>query len=74
MNELNILKMLDHPNIIKLYETYEEDDQVHLVTEYCSGGELFDFIVKQDYLNEAQTAKIMKQILHAILYCHKNAI
>jgi len=71
LNELNILKTLDHPNIIKLYEIYEDTESIHLVMEFCSGGELFEHILKQEFLDEFETAKIMKQILHSILYCHK---
>lgn len=74
LNEINALKTLDHPNVIKLFEIYEDDEYVYLVMEYLSGGELFEYIVDQEYLDERQTANIFKQILHAILYCHKNAI
>ena len=74
LNEINALKTLDHPNVIKLFEIYEDDEFVYLVMEYLSGGELFEYIVDQEYLDEIQTASIFKQILHSILYWHKNAI
>jgi calcium-dependent protein kinase len=74
LNEVNALKTLDHPNVVKLFEIYEDDDHVHLVMEYLSGGELFDYIIKQEYLDEYRAAQIFKQILHSVLYCHKNAI
>ena len=45
-NEVNIMKMLDHPNVVKLYETFEEENKLHLVLELCEGGDLFDFIMK----------------------------
>jgi serine/threonine protein kinase len=45
-NEITIMKMLDHPNVIKLYETFEEENKLHLVLELCEGGDLFDFITK----------------------------
>jgi calcium-dependent protein kinase len=73
-NEVNALKMLDHPNIIKLFEVYKDDSQVYLVQELCSGGELFDFIVDKEFLTEDVAAKIFKQIMQAIMYCHKNRI
>ncbi len=44
--EVEIMKMLDHPNVIKLYETFEEEDKLHLILERCDGGDLFDFIMK----------------------------
>ena len=45
-NEAEILRKVDHPNILKLYEIYEEEKDFHLVTELCSGGELFDKIIE----------------------------
>jgi len=74
LNEIAALKTLDHPNVIKLFEIFEDEDDVYLVQELCSGGELFDYIVNQEFLSEAQAAVIFKQILHSIGYCHKNAI
>ncbi|CAI2364292.1 unnamed protein product [Moneuplotes crassus] len=47
LNELSTLKTLDHPNIVKLFEVYEDSESIHLVMEYCSGGELFDQILGQ---------------------------
>jgi len=41
-HEISILKKLDHPNILKLYEVFEDDKRYYLVTEECKGGELFD--------------------------------
>jgi len=41
-NEINVLRNLDHPNIVKIYEYYEDDKRFYIVTEICSGGELFD--------------------------------
>lgn len=74
LNEITALKTLDHPNIIKLFEIYEGEEDVYLVQELCTGGELFDFIVNQEFLNEHQAAVIFEQILHSVMYCHKNAI
>lgn len=44
-NEINILKEIDHPNIIKMYEFFEDDKRYYLVTEICKGGELFDEVL-----------------------------
>ena len=41
-NEINILKNLDHPNIVKIYEYFEDDKRFYIITEICTGGELFD--------------------------------
>jgi len=45
--EIDILKNLDHPNIIKFYEVFEDKKHIYLVTEYCDGGELFDEIINR---------------------------
>ena len=50
--EINILKELDHPNIIKLFEIFEDEKKYYLVTELCKGGELFDEIIKQVTFSE----------------------
>ncbi|OMJ74256.1 hypothetical protein SteCoe_26883 [Stentor coeruleus] len=73
-NEVDILIKADHPNIVKLYEWYEDDKYYHLVTEFVSGGELFDFIIKSRMLSEPIAAHFMKQILSAVAYCHSNNI
>jgi calcium-dependent protein kinase len=59
-NEIKILKMLDHPNIVKLYEIYEDPKNIYMVTEYLEGGELFDLILRTKHFNENIAAKIMK--------------
>ena len=74
INEVNVLKTLDHPNIIKLFEVYEDKTDVHLVTEYWSGGELFDHLLRTKKINEKETAKLFRQIVYSVIYCHKNAI
>jgi calcium-dependent protein kinase len=60
ITEINILRMLDHPNIIKLYEIWEWNNVCFLVLEYCEGGELFQYIVDNKYLNEDVAAFVMK--------------
>lgn len=72
--EVNILKQLDHPNIVKLYEFYEDEANFYLVTEYLTGGELFDFIITKKQINEPMAANFMEQLLGAVNYCHANNI
>lgn len=73
-NEINNLKDLDHPNIIKINEFFEDEKRYYIVTEICKGGELFDEIVEKGYFAEKDAAKLMKQILSCINYCHLNNI
>ena len=74
LSEIEILKQLDHPNIVKIYEFYQDKYNFYLITEYIEGGELFDKIVKNKYLKEDKAMKIMKQLLSAVTYCHKKKI
>jgi len=60
INEINILRKLDHPNIIKLHEIWEWSDCCFLVLEYCEGGELFHYITERKHLSERDAAVIMK--------------
>ena len=78
MREVNLMIKLDHPNIIKLYEVYENDKNIYLIMELCTGGELFDRIVENTengvQFTEKQAANLFKQMMSAINYCHKNGI
>jgi len=73
-NEINILRQLDHPHIIKLYEIYQDSSHIYMVTEFLGGGELFDVLVKKRALSESISAKIIKQVLQAINYCQTKRI
>lgn len=68
--EIDILKNLDHPNIVRLYEVFEDKHYIYLVTELCTGGELFDEILKRKQFSEKDAALVIKQVLSAIAYCH----
>ena len=73
--ELAILRTLDHPNIIKLFEFYRDDKFYYLINEYCSKGDLFK-IIKQNPrgFNEFTVCHMMKQLLSVILYCNQKNI
>jgi calcium-dependent protein kinase len=73
-NEINNLKDLDHPNILKMYEFFEDDKRYYIVTDICKGGELFDEIVARGKFSERDASMLLKQILSCINYCHQNNI
>ena len=73
-NEVTILTQLSHPNIMQVYESYEDPKNFYIVSEFCSGGELFDQISNQGIFSESQAAFITKQILSAVCYSHRNNI
>lgn len=75
LQEIQVLKILDHPNIIKIFKGYEDEKNFYIVMEYCEGGELFQKIINRYTFNENEVAKIMYQLLSAVAYCHsKNVI
>lgn len=78
MNEIGILQELDHPNIVRYMETFEEERFIYLVMEKCPGGELFDsreIILKNGKsFTERQTCQIIQQALSALNHCHKQNV
>jgi calcium-dependent protein kinase len=76
--EINIMSKADHPNIIKLYEIYEDNRNLYLIMEECKGGELFDRIINKieagKMYSEKEAANIFKQVMYAISYCHNQKI
>jgi len=72
--EIDIMKKLQHPNIIQLMEVIDSSDTLYLVLENAPGGELFDAIVNKGSYSEADAANIVKQILEAIKYCHEQGV
>lgn len=73
-NEIDIMRVVDDPTIIKLYEVFEDDDHVHLVMELCTGGELFDRIIQQGHVEEKPAARYMRSVLQAVKHCHDHNI
>lgn len=72
--EINILKELDHPNIIKVYEFYSNQNNFFIINELCTGGELFDKIIEVKYFSERVAANIMMQLFSAVNFCHANKV
>ena len=70
MNEIEILRKLDHPNILKITDFYSLKNEYNIITEYCQEGELFDEIKAHAPFTEVMAAWYMNQILSAVSYCH----
>uniref|UniRef100_A0A803PFT7 Protein kinase domain-containing protein n=1 Tax=Cannabis sativa TaxID=3483 RepID=A0A803PFT7_CANSA len=74
-NEVTIMmKLPDHPNIVKLKAFCEDRNNFYLIMELCKGGELVDLIKVKNYLSEAEAAPVAKMIVKAIMTCHTNGI
>ena len=71
INEINILKAMDHPSILKIFEFFSGNNNYSIITELCSKGELFNEIINYGPFSEKYTAYVMYQILSAINYCHQ---
>lgn len=72
--EVQIMKLLNHPHIIRLYQVIDTDDMIYLVTEYASGGDIFDYLFVHKRMEESKARKKFKQIISAISYCHKHYV
>ncbi|KAH7665551.1 Non-specific serine/threonine protein kinase protein [Dioscorea alata] len=73
--EVDIMRHLPaHPNIVRLKDTYEDDNAVHLVMELCEGGELFDRIVARGHYTERAAATVTKTIVEVVQNCHKHGV
>ena len=72
--EMAIMKTLDHPNILRVFEVFKDQKRFYLVTELCTGGELFDEVSKKDFFSEKDAALVISQLLQAVSYCHAKNI
>ena len=77
-NEINILSKVDHPNVIKFYEIFEDERHINIIMENCSGGDLFQNIIAKlsrgEPFTEKEVVPIFKQIMSAISFCHSQGI
>eukprot|EP00344_Euplotes_crassus_P008779 CAMPEP_0196995390 /NCGR_PEP_ID=MMETSP1380-20130617/1517_1 /TAXON_ID=5936 /ORGANISM="Euplotes crassus, Strain CT5" /LENGTH=173 /DNA_ID=CAMNT_0042411047 /DNA_START=12 /DNA_END=533 /DNA_ORIENTATION=- len=72
--EVQILQGIDHPNVVKMIEVFDEEDFLYIVLELMTGGELFDRIVEKESYSEMEAADTIRPIVDAIRYCHENNI
>ena len=69
--EIVIMKLIDHPNIMRLYDVWETSTDLYLIMEYVEGGELFDYLCNQGRLPTSEALTYFQQIISAVHYCHR---
>ena len=72
--EIEILKRLNHPNVIKIHKIYDDEKKFYIIMEFCENGELFNRIVEKKYLTEDEAALFYYQLINGLEYIHKNNI
>ncbi|KJE96855.1 CAMK/CAMKL/BRSK protein kinase [Capsaspora owczarzaki ATCC 30864] len=72
--EIAIMKLIDHPNVMSLYDVYENSHHLFLILEHVEGGELFDYLVKRGRLPIEEGIKFFRQIISAMDFCHKHCV
>lgn len=74
INEIQILKELDHPNIVKLFDLKEDEDKLYMVLEHMAGGSLETRLVDDRFLPEEEVYSIVKSLVDAMEFCHSRSI
>jgi len=72
--EITLMKLIQHPNIMQLYDVYETERDLYLILEHIEGGELFDYLVKHGRLSEPEALGFFQQIIYGVDFCHRNHI
>jgi len=74
LREIETLSLVDHPNIVKFYETYNDESNFHIIMELCTGGDLFNHVANCDYFTEKDACHLIFKITSAIVHCHNLGI
>lgn len=72
--EIAIMKLIEHPHVLGLFDVYENKKYLYLVLEHVSGGELFDYLVKKGRLTPKEARRFFRQIISALDFCHSHNI
>ncbi|KAG7093594.1 hypothetical protein E1B28_007260 [Marasmius oreades] len=69
--EIIVMKLIEHPNVMRLYDVWDLPDEIYLILEYVQGGELFDYLCEKGRLPVSEALSYFQQIIHAVDYCHR---
>ena len=70
LNEIDLLRLVDHPQIIRMYEWFEDKANIYIVMDLCEGGELFDKISSVGHFDEKVAAELFKNMMQSVNYCY----
>ena len=74
LNEIDIMRQLDHPSVLKLNEVYEDSKHIHMLLPLLTGNELFMRMKQKNMFRESDAAKVMKNFLSALMYLQSKNI
>mmetsp|Transcript_999 Transcript_999/g.2133 ORF Transcript_999/g.2133 Transcript_999/m.2133 type:complete len:420 (-) Transcript_999:382-1641(-) len=74
LREMNIMKSINHPNIVRTYDIFDNDHTLHIVMEYMGGGELFDIIAAEGHLSERRASSVASGLIEGVSYLHEHGI
>ena len=72
--EIAIMKFLDHPNVLRLYDVYDTPNYLFLVLEHVEGGELFDYLLSKKVLPESEALRFFQELVDGVDYCHEHLV
>jgi BR serine/threonine kinase len=72
--EITIMKLINHPHVLSLFDVYESEEYLYIILEYVKGGELFRYLVEQGKLKESEALEFFRQIISALEFCHHHYI
>lgn len=72
--EIEIMRLLDHPNALKVFEVYDDSDNYYIIEEYVSGGDVFKKMIAKQRFSEEEAACIMQQVFSCLAYCNRQGI
>lgn len=75
-NEISIQRMVNHPNIVKSYGSFSDEFNYYILLEYCPGKTVYDILLSSEngHLDEAETRKILQDVIRAVIYLHRKHI
>jgi serine/threonine protein kinase len=73
-SEIEIMKKVDHPNIVKLFDVYQTTNNMYIITELCEDGDFYSLLQKRKKIDEEESKNYLKQIMKGIKYLHMNGI